>query len=256
MRQGRVLVGTSGFSYDHWADGVFYPPHLSRSKWLPYYADRFATVELNVTYYRLQRREAFETWDSQTPSDFRFALKGSRLITHYHRLHDVTEAVRTFLERAEPLGQKLEVVLWQLPPRLQVDVPRLDAFCALLRKLSPRLRHSFEFRDRSWFDGGVYRVLEEHGYALCVAHSARWPREEVATAPYVYLRMHGGEKTPDSAYTEAELRGWADKAKAWHDEGRDVYVYFNNDAHGYAVRDAERFRTLAGGRVATASGTR
>ncbi len=242
----QLLVGTSGYSYEHWKD-VFYPSGLKQSAWLEYYAERFDAVELNVTYYHLPKREVFEAWRRRTPDGFRFAIKGSRLITHYHRLHDVRDSVHTFFRAASGLGDKLEVVLWQLPPKMHLDAPRLDDFCTLVARTS-KVRQAFEFREKSWFAEETYDVLRRHGYALCIASSPTWETAEEVTAPFTYLRFHGGRVLYGSDYSEDELVMWAGKARRWLDGGSDVYAFFNNDVHGYALGNARRLSELVRGR--------
>lgn len=232
----RLLIGTSGYSYRHWRD-VFYPRGVPPSRWLEFYADRFDAVELNVTHYRLPQRETFEGWHRRTPDTFRFAVKGPRTITHYRRLLHAEEPLTALLDRASALGDKLAVVLWQLPPSMKADAERLDAFCDLLASRTT-VRQTFEFREESWFAEPVYEVLRAHGYALCVAHSPRLAPRDVLTAPYTYLRFHGGERMYDSAYTAEEIAGWARRVRRRLRAGVDVHAFFNNDPHGYAVHDA------------------
>jgi uncharacterized protein YecE (DUF72 family) len=239
------VVGTSGYAYQHWKD-VFYPRGLAQSKWLEYYAEHFGAVELNVTYYHLPKHEVFESWRKRTPDGFRFAIKGSRLITHYHRLHDVREPVHTFFRAASGLGDKLEVVLWQLPPKMRLDAPRLDEFCRLVGRDSKR-RQAFEFREKSWFTEETYEILRRHGCALCIANSPTWETAEEITAPFTYLRFHGGRLLYGSDYSEDELAMWAGKARRWLEAGTDVYAFFNNDMHGYALGNARRLSELLGG---------
>lgn len=239
------VCGTSGYSYEHWR-GVFYPPEVRQPHRLEYYAQHFGAVELNVTYYNLPKREVFESWRQRTPDDFRFAIKGSRLITHYHRLHDVDEAVATFFEHAAGLGGKLAVVLWQLRAEMKPDAERLDTFCALVARVS-KVRQVFEFRDDSWFDEAIYEVLRRHHFGLCIADSPTLKTPQVLTADFTYLRFHGSTKRYDSDYTDAELRPWAKRARGWLDDGRDVFAFFNNDPHGYAVANARRLRELVAG---------
>lgn len=244
-----ACVGTSGYSYPHWAGGVFYPAGLPQSKWLDFYAKTFPTVELNVSFYRLPSVEAFVSWRERTPATFRYAVKGSRYITHVKKLKDCAEPLRRFSERADGLAEKLGVVLWQLPPGWHVDLDRLKAFAELLDAVAaPGARHAFEFRQESWFTDEVYELLRRHRFALVIAHSTRWPRAEVTTADFVYLRFHGGEVLYDSDYSAAELAEWAGKARVWLKEGRDVFAYFNNDAHGYAVKNALEFDRLISAR--------
>jgi uncharacterized protein YecE (DUF72 family) len=242
---GRFLWGTSGYSYDHWRE-VFYPKGMKTGDRLAYYAEHFPAVELNVTHYRLPDRDVFSSWRAQTPDDFRFVLKGSRLITHFKRLLDPKDAVREFFDHASGLRDKLECVLWQLPPKMPADAGRLDAFCEVVGHVSP-VRQAFEFRNDTWFAEEVYDVLRRHGCALCVAHSPERKPREVLTAPFTYLRFHGGEKMYDSDYTDQELARWARLARRWLKAGTDVYAFFNNDPHGYAVEDARGLAALVQG---------
>ncbi|MDN5347796.1 MAG: hypothetical protein PWP65_1360 [Clostridia bacterium] len=235
----RFYLGTSGYNYSHWR-GKFYPEDLSTKDWITYYATRFNTVELNVTFYRLPLAKTFTTWYERTPDGFLFALKGSRLITHYKRLVGVEEALQSFFTRAAGLKEKLGVVLWQLPPGLHADTERLLAFCELLNShpLARVARHAFEFRHQSWFVPEIYDILARYSYALCVADAPRWPQAKEVTADFVYLRFHGSRKLYSSSYTSEELAGWAAQVKTWLAQGRDVYAYFNNDAEGWAVTNA------------------
>lgn len=241
----RFLFGTSGFGYDHWRD-VFYPPHTDPADRLTFYASRFPAVELNVTFYRLITRELFARWRDSTPDAFRFALKGSRLVTHFRRLANAEDAVRTFFEHASGLGDKLEVVLWQLPPAMPVDTGRLDAFCAMATSVTP-VRHAFEFRHAGWFAEETYAVLRAHGCGLCVASAPGGVTPDVVTAGFTYLRFHGGSVLPAAAYSDEELAASASIARARLDSGIDVYAFFNNDAHAYAPADAQRLAGLVRG---------
>lgn len=242
-REAGAFVGTSGFMYKHWANGVFYPKKLPQREWLEFYVTQFDTVELNVAFYRLPSEDAFKSWYRRTPEDFSFALKGSRFITHVKRLKDCREPLKLYFKRARLLKEKLSVVLWQLPPRFKKDVPRLrDFVCAL--KGCRLVRHAFEFRDATWFDAEVYELLCEEGKALDIAVCmADWPRYGIKipeTASFIYLRRHGpeGGRLYAGCYPKEELRNDARKIKGWLSEGKDVYVYFNNDAHGWAVKNA------------------
>lgn len=247
---GRLVLGTSGYDYPHWRDGVFYPHGIRHDEVLPFYARHFGAVEINATFYRLQSEETFRHWRGATPPDFRFVLKGSRFITGTKRLLDPEEPLRTFFGNARPLGDKLDCVLWQLRPDTKADASRLGRFCEALRSIAPRgVRHAFEFRNETWLDDAVYDVLRRHGHALVIAHSSRWPRREVLTADWTYLRFHGGAQLYGSEYSDEELSYWSDRARAWLAEGVDVYAFFNNDAHGFALCDASRLRTLAEGKV-------
>jgi uncharacterized protein YecE (DUF72 family) len=243
----KLLVGTSGYNYRHWWGGVFYPRELPQKGWLEFYSQFFDTVELNVSFYRLPNRNTFEGWYHRTPRDFLFSVKGSRFITHIKRLKDCQEPLQAFFSHASGLKEKLEVILWQLPPRFRVNLERLQAFCSLLADISAStpVRHAFEFRDESWFCPEVYGLLERHNFSLCLAHSSALPFAERTTADFTYIRFHGGECLYGSNYSEGELRDWSKRIGVWLGDGMDVYSYFNNDAFGFAVKNALALRELA-----------
>ncbi len=236
----RYLVGTSGWHYEHWR-GRFYPPALPKSRWLAFYAQTFPTVEINASFYRLPTEKALRTWYAQTPPGFTFALKASRLITHYRRLRDVAEALATFCARARLLGDKLGPILFQLPP----DLTRDDALLAeFLATLPCDLRHAVEFRHPSWFAPPVFALLEHHGAAFCIVSLAGFACPLVATAPFIYLRFHGSEGPYYGAYGGEALTRWSRQIKDLAADRREVYAYFNNDYLAQAVGDA---RTLQAG---------
>jgi len=237
-----VWLGTSGYVYRHWRKGVFYPPGLPGRGELAYFASQFRTVELNNPFYRLPSPEMFLRWGEVTPSGFRFAVKASRYITHIKRLREVHDELALFLDRADQLGPKLGPVLFQLPPNLQCDVPRLAGFLALL---SNGRQWVLEFRHPSWHISEVYQLLTDHGVALCIPVGGGLHPERVTTAPFTYFRMHRGQ-APGGGFTEAELTAWAAQIRGLRAGGKEVYVYFNNDWEGYAIRDAVRLRELLG----------
>lgn len=243
---GRIAVGTSGWSYDHWA-GSFYPEGLARSKWLRHYAAAYPTVEINATFYRLPRRSAVEGWRAAVPPGFSFAVKASRYITHRLRLRDSAGAVDRFLGALEPLGEALSVVLWQLPPTLPADVALLDEF---LSGLPSGVRHAVEVRHPSWLADDVYATLARHGAAWVAVSSPDLPAVRRRTAPFVYVRFHGTTARYAHRYRDEELEPW----RAWlaeeAAEGADGYCYFNNDAEAAAPADAARLTGMLGG-VAT-----
>jgi uncharacterized protein YecE (DUF72 family) len=234
---GRILVGTSGWQYDHWR-GVLYPEGLPQRSWLARYAELFATVELNATFYRLSTPAACDRWREATPSGFTFAAKGSRFITHVKRLRDPARPLRRFFRPLGRLGPKLLVVLWQLPPRMRPDLPRLERF---LRRLPDGVRHAFEFRDPSWYHPAVCDLLDRHGAAFCEHDLVDRPPPRV-TGGFRYLRFHGTSAGYGGLYGERRLRPWAEDLRRWRRRG-DAFAYFNNDLGGCAVRDA---LTLAG----------
>ena len=235
-----VYVGTSGWSYLHWK-GVFYPKGLTQGKWLDHYIKFFNCVELNVTFYRLVKEKTFLNWRQKTPDDFYFVAKGSRFITHIKRLKGINESLNLFLNNARGLKQKLAMVLWQLPPSFKKDIKLLISFFKLLKKT--HLRHTFEFRNDTWFDKEVYKLFKEYNFCFCIAHSPRFPSQRVVTADFLYLRFHGGESLYSSNYSDRELKDWARFARRFKKE-KDIFSFFNNDAHGFAVKNALKFREL------------
>ncbi|WP_250562946.1 DUF72 domain-containing protein [Sphaerisporangium fuscum] len=237
-----MLVGTSGWQYKHWR-GVLYPGDLPQRLWLERYAECFQTVENNNAFYRLPSRETFESWRERTPETFIMAVKASRFLTHIKRLKDPEEPVRRLMDRAEGLGPKLGPILLQLPPTLRAEPERLDA---CLRHFPRGVRVAVEPRHASWWTGEVREVLSSHGAALCWADSLGRPNTPLwRTADWGYMRFHQGRAHPWPSYGETSLRSWLHRmGEAW-DSGCDVYVYFNNDPDGAAVRDAVRFAGLA-----------
>jgi uncharacterized protein YecE (DUF72 family) len=241
---GAVHIGTSGWSYDHW-DGVLYPPGTPARDRLAHYVRRFGTVELNASFYRWPRNATFAGWRRRLPAGFQLSVKAPRGLTHAKRLHAPEAWVPRLTSSWHELGDRRAVLLVQLHPAHERDDARLDFF---LGQLPPWMRVAVEFRHPSWHTDGVFALLERHGAAYCVMSGARLPCVLRATAPFVYLRMHGPD--PDhlyaGSYGEHDLSWWADRVGEWAAAGRDVYAYFNNDGCGHAVRNAARLRELTG----------
>ncbi len=231
---GQIRIGTSGWSYDHWND-TFYPAGLPQSRWLEHYVSRFPTVEVNMTFYRLPPKTTVRRWHDGAPRGFRFAVKGSRLITHNRRLKNCEREVKTFVERVRDLKSYLGVLLWQLPPDLACDPELLEGF---LRMLPRGLRHAVEFRHRSWLTGEVFALLEKYGIACVSVSSTEIPPDRTVTADFVYVRFHGLEGGYGHDYDSSELEPWARFLRAVGEEGRDGFVYFNNDARARAPKNA------------------
>lgn len=243
MAKGQLYIGTSGWSYPAWKESFY--QGTPQKRWLEFYAQRFSSVEVNATFYRMQSRKTFANWRERTPDHFRFAIKGNRYLTHTRRMKDPQRHIDNEIERAEPLGDKLVAVLWQLPQDLEKDLPRLATFCEAL-KAWDRPRHVIEFRHSSWFDDEVAGCLETHRIATCQSDAADWPLWDRVTAGLAYIRLHGHERTYVSSYGDGELREWIDKIERWRARGRDVYVYFDNDAEGAAPVNARRLKRLLG----------
>jgi len=245
-----IYVGTSGWQYDHW-QGRFYPEGLSKGRWLDHYVARFASVEVNNTFYRLPGEGAFERWKEASPPGFRWAVKASRYMTHIRRLRDCESSVRLLWDRASALGDALGPVLFQLPPGFRADLELLEGFLAIL---PDGLRAAFEFRDDSWRTDEVTSVLDAHGAAWVHADRPRVRRIDGPTGGWAYVRFHQGGLT-HPAYGRAKLRSWADRISAWN--VGDVFAYFNNDQLGAAPEDAALLIELLGERgqeVAKAAG--
>jgi uncharacterized protein YecE (DUF72 family) len=237
----RYWIGTSGWHYAHWL-GVFYPEDLPPSRWLQHYVGHFPTVELNNPFYRQPRPQAWDLWRNNAPPGFLFAVKAHRFITHIKRLREVKEPLQRFLEGAMRLGDRLGPILYQLPPsfrRTPENQERLHHFLALL---PPQLRHAVEFRHSSWMCEEALANLRDHGVAFCCFDSPGLKTPLVATAPFAYMRFHGAEALYASNYPDAVLEEWARRLLALGQGLTDLFIYFNNDAYGYAVTNA---RTLA-----------
>ncbi len=250
----QLYIGTSGWIYDHWL-GKFYPLALPAKDRLKFFSCHFKTAEINYSFYHLPRPTTYQNWYRQTPGDFVFSVKASRFITHIKRLKGVKEAWQQFLENSLNLKEKLGPILFQFPPSFQASeegIKRLENFLKMIAKNKQKLRFAFEFRHKSWCQKSVYELLKKHNVAWVIADSPAYPKAEIITADFVYLRMHGSKVLFASRYTEEELRELAQKIKKWlrpgpepdRKRGLDVYVYFNNDFAGYAIENARELLKL------------
>jgi uncharacterized protein YecE (DUF72 family) len=228
----RLRTGTSGFAYKEWK-GTFYPADLPASEMLHYYAERFGSVEINNTFYRMPTEKVLAQWRAEVPPDFTFVLKASQSITHRKRLKDAAEPVAYFFRTASTLGDQLGPILVQLPPNLKKDVPRLESFLVLPPEGA---RLAFEFRHESWFDDEVYDVLRARNAVLCTAHSEGQDTPLVPTSSWGYLRLR------NVAYTDADLDEWIERIKEqpWN----EAYVFFKHEDEATGPRLAERFAQL------------
>jgi uncharacterized protein YecE (DUF72 family) len=232
-----VLIGTSGWQYADWR-GRFYPTGLAQARWLEHYAARFRTVEVNNAFYRLPEATTFEAWKDRTPGDFIVTVKASRYLTHIRRLKDPAEPVDRLMSRAEHLGPKLGPVLLQLPANFRINLEALDE---TLSHFPRTTRIAFEPRHDSWYTDGTADVLARHRAAFCLSDTPRGRSPQWRTADWGYLRFHEGRATPPPCYGRTALRSWAERLADRWSAAEDVYVYFNNDRGGCAVRDAHRF---------------
>jgi uncharacterized protein YecE (DUF72 family) len=236
----KIHVGCSGWVYKHWR-GILYPEGLPQRLWFGRYAEEFDTVEINNSFYRLPKPETFDKWHDRAPPGFRYAVKASRFITHMKKLKDCEEAVDNFIALARRLKSFLGPILYQLPPSLHKDLPRLEAFLKLL----PRpVEHVVEFRHKSWYDEEVLALLDRHGVGF-VAHdlkgliSPRW-----ASGRTAYVRFHGSGGRYSGRYTDDALLRWTDWCLEQSKAGRSVWCYFNNDIHGHAIEDARTLKSM------------
>jgi uncharacterized protein YecE (DUF72 family) len=260
---GQVRVGISGWTYPPWR-GTFYPKGLRQRDELAFVAERLSSVEINGSFYALQRPTSFRKWREQTSEDFCFAVKGGRFITHMKRLADVeTPLANFFASGVLTLGPTLGPLLWQLPPTFRFDADRLVAFFDLLPRTTTQaaalagehddrvddavttaeadrpVRHALEVRHESFVDAGLPELLREHDIALVVADTAgRWPLLREVTSDFVYVRLHGDTELYASGYDDDALDRWATQVRGWAKEGTDVYVYFDNDMKVRAPYDA------------------
>jgi uncharacterized protein YecE (DUF72 family) len=235
-----LRIGCSGWLYRHWR-GDFYPKGVKAKDELAFYADRFDTAEINASFYRMPAEAAVQGWRERTPDGFLFAWKASRYLTHLKRLLDPQEPVAFMFGRAEGLGAKLGPVLYQLPPSMKLD---LDRLAGVLRVLPPHRLHAFEFRHPSWYEPAVFDLLRDHDASLVLSDHHHAPAPWVATAGWVYVRGHGPGGRYWGDYPEETLLDWAAHIRAWRNEDRRVFCYFDNDIGGAAPRDAQRLRRL------------
>jgi uncharacterized protein YecE (DUF72 family) len=232
-----IWIGTSGYNYPEWK-GSFYPEKLPAGKMLAYYAERFPTVEINYTFYRLPNETLVGGWAAGTPSPYKLTLKAPKRITHDRKLKDVGDLLRSFCHVAGTLGDKLGVLLFQLGPTFKVDLAVFDAFLA---DLPPGARAAFEFRHASWFDEAVYDRLRARNLALCIADSEKLSTPVVATASYGYFRLR------DEGYVDADLDRWADVIRLHQAQWTDTFVYFKHEEEGKGPEFARRLmKRLAG----------
>lgn len=232
--KGKIHIGTSGWHYPHWKK-LFYPDDIGKDEWLHYYAGKLRCVEINNTFYKLPVVETLRSWSAHTPSGFIFAVKAWRVITHRKKLKGCRDAVDTFFELAATLKDKLGPVLFQLPPHWHCNTQRLREFLGLLPE---DYRYTFEFRDPDWHNDEIYSLLTEHNAAFCIFELGDVRSPEVCTADFIYIRLHGPQGPYAGSYSARTLRRWAEKLTGWQAQGKDVYIFFDNDEAAYAVKNA------------------
>jgi uncharacterized protein YecE (DUF72 family) len=236
-----IRIGTSGFHYKHWI-GPFYPPKTPASKMLDFYLQHFDTVELNNSFYRLPTTEAFDAWREATPANFVFAVKASRFITHNKKLKDPEHALDNLLPRAAHLGPKLGPILFQLPPHWRVNAERLEN---LLEILPRDLRYTFEFRELSWITPAIISILTKFNAAFCIYELAGYHSPLDITADFAYIRLHGPSRGKyQGSYSKERLNFWVRQIETWAKSLKAIYIYFDNDQHGYAAANALTLKSM------------
>lgn len=232
--KGKIHIGTSGWHYKHWI-GTFYPGDTKEESQLEYYLKFFETVEINNSFYRVPKVSTFENWKNSVPEYFIFAVKANRFFTHLRKLKVDRADIERFVEKVGQLGNKAGPILFQLPPRWRINTERLADFLA---KLPPYHRYTIEFRDQTWYHEEVYELLRQFNVAFCIYELEGHLSPVIATADFVYVRLHGPGNKYQGSYSEEKLQEWVARCRQWREEGRDVFIYFDNDEKGYAAYNA------------------
>jgi len=235
-----IHIGTSGWHYKHWL-GNFYPSGFKPAQMLPHYLQYFRTVEINNSFYKLPSAETFAAWRAATPPDFLFAVKGSRFISHMKKLKEPHLHLQRFLGNVEALQEKLGPILFQLPPLWNYNEQRLADFLAALPKTH---RFAIEFRNPTWYNEQVYQLLRQYNVAFCIYEIEYHMSPVLETANWVYVRLHGPGLKYQGSYSESALAWWANQLLQWQQQGKETFIYFDNDQNGYAAFNAIRLQEL------------
>lgn len=237
-----IRIGTSGWVYNHWRT-IFYPKELKQSEWFAYYAQHFNTVEINYSFYRLPNESVFDKWHTQAPSGFLYTLKFSRFLTHVKKLKDPEQPLHTFLNRADHLTETLGPILYQLPPSWEINLTRFQSFCEALPK---NYHHVIEFRNPSWLTKDVFQLMKQYHISHCIHDKLEFDIPLAITASPIYIRFHG-DSASGGNYQNKFLEKWAAQIDAWNNQLFDVFIYFNNDFEGYALKNARSLKKLLKG---------
>jgi uncharacterized protein YecE (DUF72 family) len=233
-----IRIGTSGWYYEHWKE-LFYPAGLPKSRWFEHYAQQFDTVEINNTFYHLPKEQSLQRWYKLAPKGFLYAVKANRYITHIKRLKDTSEALQRFFGRIDLLKSKLGPILYQLPPSLHKDLDLLRSF---IKQLPLKEAAVFEFRHKSWYSDDTFELLRESGAALCIHDMPSKESPRIVTADVVYVRFHGTTGRYAGSYSKSALQDWAKWLKEQTKQTCSIYVYFNNDIGGHAIKNVKQLR--------------
>lgn len=236
----KIHVGCSGWVYKHWR-AIFYPERLPQRLWFERYAEEFDTVEINNSFYRLPSGDTFEKWRKQAPQGFCYAVKANRFLTQAKKLKDCGEPLDRMMRAVRQLGDRLGPMLYQLPPKIKINLERLESF---LRILPEDVTSVFEFRNSSWYAPGTFSLLERYGASFCVHDMPGSNSERIAVGPVVYVRFHGGEGKYWGRYSDERLLSWTDWLIDQTRCGRTCWCYFNNDVNGHAIEDARTLKAM------------
>jgi uncharacterized protein YecE (DUF72 family) len=237
-------IGTSGWSYKHWK-GLYYPEKMKPADYLAYYSQEFSCTEINTSFYRLPKEKTVLDWVKKVSPDFIFCPKLSRYISHMKKLRDPAAGMQVYFSVFDMIQDRLGPVLVQLPERLSFDAGVAKDFYSLLATTYKQYDFSLEVRHTSWFSRQSLSLMEEYGIGLVIAHSGkRFPYKEAVTAPHIYLRFHGPGNLYASNYAIVSLRAHARKCKRWLEESHNLWIFFNNDVHGYALENARKLKEL------------
>lgn len=235
----KVHIGCSGYNYREWK-GIFYPEGLAQSKWLQYYCEHYDTVEINASFYRVPTIKSLTAWYTKTPEHFRFSLKANKVITHYKKFKDTQQLVTDFYHlAAEGLQDKLDCVLFQLPPGLAYSP---EVLSRIVEQLDPAFKNVLEFRNASWWNPDVFKTLKEHKIIFCVTSYPGIPEDFIKTANAVYIRLHGNTELYKSNYSDKELKAYRDAIDA--SKAKEVFIYFDNTWGGNAIQNAKTMQKL------------
>ena len=235
-----IYIGTSGWSYAHW-QGVFYPQDWAKNQWLSYYSQHFNTVELNMSFYRYPFQNMLKGWVKKIPEDFQMTFKAHRQITHRKRFHEVGDDLQKFYQMTNALGDQTGCILFQVPPGLHKNPENVALLRAFLEQTEAERNNVIEFRHPSWWCEETRKLLADYQAGFVVVSGLNMPSTVIATSQIAYFRFHGPDQPYASKYSDDQLKSWAESIQRLTEEGRvkQVYCYFNNDLHGYAIEDAK-----------------
>lgn len=241
----QIHIGTSGWSYDHWA-GVFYPEDLKKRQWLAHYSQHFDTVELNMSFYRYPFTNMLKGWRNKLPENFEMTFKAHRQITHRKKFQQVEDELKRFYEMTTQMGSRTGCILFQTPPSFHKNSHNLEILKSFLELTEPQRKNILEFRHPSWWDQETPDLLQRYNVGFCTVSGLNMPSDIMYSSDAGYFRFHGPGQPYASAYSNEQLQQWAAVMRDLLNQQKvkEIYAYFNNDFYGYAVRDAKTLRSF------------